>query len=81
MYKYTKFYSGKNHIEFEGRDVFVAQIPLGDIFADKKINVPKGVPKEKRQELILELIKNSPEITIHSLAEQLGVNEKTIKRD
>ena len=37
VYKYTKAYSGEDNIEFEEKDVFISQVPLGDIFADKKI--------------------------------------------
>ena len=43
VYKYTKFYSGEDNIEFEERDVFIAQVPLGDIFANRKIDVPENV--------------------------------------
>ena len=81
MYKYTKAYSGEDNIEFEEKDIFITQVPLGDILADVTKDVTKDVSPQKRQEMILEQIGNSPEITIHSLAEQLGVNEKTIKRE
>jgi ATP-dependent DNA helicase RecG len=45
------------------------------------INVPINVPINKRQDMILIEIKNNPDITINTLAEKFGVNEKTIKRE
>ena len=41
----------------------------------------KDVGKEKRQNMILIQIRNNPAVTINTLAEQLGINEKTVKRD
>ena len=43
VYKYTKAYSGKENIEFDEKDVFIAQVPLGHIFTDKKIDVTDNV--------------------------------------
>ena len=34
--EYTNAYSGEDNIEFEEKDVFVTQVPLGNIFDDKK---------------------------------------------
>ena len=47
---------------------------------DVPINVPKNVPI-KRQEKILDLIKNKSDITIEQLAKLCDVSDKTIKRD
>ena len=43
-------------------------------------NVPQNVP-ENRLRVIFDLIKNNKNITILTIAKQLNVNEKTIKRD
>lgn len=50
----------------------------------EKENVPKNVPKNvplKRQEKIIDLIKQNKDITIAELANTLEVADKTIKRD
>jgi len=36
VYKYTKYYSGEENIEFEEKDVFVTQVPLGNIFEENE---------------------------------------------
>ncbi|MBR2201992.1 MAG: DeoR/GlpR transcriptional regulator, partial [Bacteroidales bacterium] len=41
----------------------------------------KDVKKNKRQQAIVGLITKTPSITIDDLADILGVNEKTIRRD
>ena len=59
------------------------------IFREKKTqnvgkNVGKNVArsnKEKRQDFILEKIKNEEKVTISLLANEIGVNTKTIERD
>jgi ATP-dependent DNA helicase RecG len=47
-----------------------------EIIRDKK-----DVKKNKRQQAIVGLISKTPSITIDDLADILGVNEKTIRRD
>ena len=66
VYKYTKFYSDEDNIEFEERDVFIAQVPLGDIFADRKIDVPEDVPdvNEKATDQVLDNTIKDPNDTV-----------------
>jgi ATP-dependent DNA helicase RecG len=75
VYKYTKAYSGKDNIEFDEKDVFVAQVPLGYILGDKMKDVTKDVTKE-----ILLSIKNNSKITAMELAKQLNITGITVLR-
>ena len=58
---------------------FMLEVILQTI-QDVPKSVTKNVPKDRMQ-LILENMKEHPTITIRALAQSLGVNEKTIKRD
>jgi len=49
-------------------------------FRKKPENVPENVP-ENREVSICQFMKKNKEITILELAKEIGVNEKTIKRD
>ena len=48
---------------------------------DKGTNVPLNVPLSERLHNIINCISENPIITAKEIAEKLGVNEKTIKRD
>jgi ATP-dependent DNA helicase RecG len=79
VYKYSKAYSGEDNIGFEEKDIFIAQVPLGDIFADKKANedCTKDCTKYCTKE-ILHIISQNPEITTTKLAEEMSVARRTI---
>jgi len=90
VYKYTKAYSGKDDIAFEEKDVFVTQIPLGKIFADKKLyaTLKDGVKENGVKENgvkdgvkeILSLIKQNPSATSKELSQALNIPFRTIQR-
>ena len=83
VYKYTKAYSGADNIEFEEKDIFISQVPLRDIFADKKKNndgikdCTKDCTKDYTKE-IFALLSQNPIITTTQLAEKMGVARRTI---
>ncbi|TAJ06667.1 DeoR family transcriptional regulator [Marinilabiliaceae bacterium JC017] len=52
-----------------------------DVLKDVPINVLKDVPKERRLDLLLSLIKDNNSITLEQMAKACGVTIKTIKRD
>ncbi len=41
----------------------------------------KNVPKDKRKEIILKKIKDQEPFTLGTLADEIGVNRKTVNRD
>jgi len=66
-------------VEFEGKwlipkDIFIAQVPLGDIFEENK---NEDFTKDFTKEILL-IIKNKPTITTMELAENLKVTRRTI---
>lgn len=52
-------------------------IPLGDIPKTQRA----ALKRRKRQQGIIGSIRQNPYITVEEMAEKLGVNERTIKRD
>lgn len=87
LFKYTKFYSGKDPM-FEEGDVFRIVVPLDDnysfdmgIGSDKTgtndtINGTIGTDSRR----ILELIKQNPEITQKQMQEETALSLRTVKR-
>lgn len=61
-------------VELDDEDL---KISLGDIPANKKA----ALKKRKRQQGIIGLIRQDPNITMEEMAEKLDVHERTIKRD
>jgi len=51
-----------------------------EVILETLVNVPNNVPKD-RMETIVNKMRENTSIAIKELAEQLSVNEKTIKRD
>lgn len=66
--------SQENAVEFDEEEL---KISLGDTSVNKKATLRK----RKRQQGIISLIRHNPQITMEEMAEQLDVNERTIKRD
>lgn len=87
LFKYTKFYSGKDPV-FEEGDVFRIVVPLDDnysfdmgIGSDKTgtndtINGTIGTDARR----ILDLIKQNPEITQKQMQEETALSLRTVKR-
>lgn len=61
-------------VELDDEDL---KISLGDIPVNKKA----ALKKRKRQQGIIGLIRQDPNITMEEMAEKLDVHERTIKRD
>lgn len=66
--------SPENRVKLEDDDLCIL---LGDTFLDKKT----ALKKRRRQQGIIRLIKENPNITIEAMAENLDVHERTIHRD
>jgi ATP-dependent DNA helicase RecG len=82
VYKYTKAYSGEDNIAFVEEDVFITQVPLGNTFEDRKMDVADENSEktvEKTVEKIIELIKKNPKITQTQLAERTGLSRRGVE--
>ena len=82
VYKYTKDYSGEDNIEFEEKDIFIAQVPLGNIFTDKSINIANDKLGDKlgdNRKAILALMQQKPGITISEIAKEMSISETAIQ--
>lgn len=66
--------SQENLVELNDEDL---NISLGDIPTNKK----SALKKRKRQQGIIGLIRQNPNITMEEMAEKLNVHERTTKRD
>ena len=82
VYKYSKEYSGSDDIEFLEEDVFITKVPLGNIFTikDNSDKVPDKVPDKitDNQTKLLELIRESPAISMSDLATKIGISKRKI---
>ena len=77
VYQYTKAYSGEDNIEFDEKDVFISQVPLGDIFVDSQTeNFTENFTENLKN--IFELIKNKPTISFEELSEKIGISRRAI---
>jgi predicted HTH transcriptional regulator len=88
VYKYTKVYSGKDNIEFDEKDIFITQVPLGDIFTDKTFDIidERGAEKlgEKlgeNQKKIIKLMQENKFIPIPELSQLLKISETAIQNN
>lgn len=83
VYKYTKAYSGSDEIIFQEDDVFITKVPLHKIYdpVDATVNDPVNDPVNRRQDLIVEIMKKDKNITRENLAAKCDVSVETIKRD
>jgi len=86
VYKYAKAYAGSANISFMEQDVFVTKVPLDKVFFETAmegggINDPINDPVNRRQDLIVEIMKKDKNITRESLAAKCNVSVETIKRD
>ena len=83
VFKYSKAYSGSDEILFQEDDVFTTKVPLpklNDPVNDPVID-PVIDPVNRRQNLIVEIMKKDKNITRESLATKCNVSVETIKRD
>jgi ATP-dependent DNA helicase RecG len=96
VYKYTKFYSGEDSIDFEEQDIFISQVPLGDIFTSKKndnqehdvertnqnkVGDKVGDKLTENQRKILTSISENPCITASELASVVGISKRKIEEN
>ncbi len=89
VFKYSKVYSGSDHIVFEENDVFIAKVPLSDAiyYADDHAGKPEERMGEGANEGVnegvielLNLIANNPGKRTPFFEERLNVPVKTIER-
>ncbi len=94
VFKYSKAYSGNDSIIFKEEDIFITTVPLfsesnksitvnepaNDPLNDP-VNDPINDPINERQNKILLLIKEKPDLKRQELARNLNVSLETIKRD
>ena len=89
-YKYTKMYSGSDPLFVEG-DIFRITIPLtevatatvgpeGTVPHDVSHGVPHNVPHKTVENMIIDMIKENPNITREQMGEKLNLSSKTIGR-
>lgn len=83
LFKYSELYSGKRPTMIED-EMFMTSVPLDENYsADYQISLqksPSGTPSlSKRQQSIIELMKESPEITAMQIAEKLAVSSRTVE--
>jgi len=89
-YKYTKMYSGSDPLFVEG-DIFRITIPLtevatatvgpeGTVPHDVSHGVPHDVPHKTVENMIIDMIKENPNITREQMGEKLNLSSKTIGR-
>ncbi|MBO4320438.1 MAG: putative DNA binding domain-containing protein [Treponema sp.] len=83
LFKYSELYSGKRPVMIED-EMFTASVPLDENYsADYQINIPKSTAEvsglSKRQQAIVDLMKESPEITAVQIAGKLGVSSRTVE--
>jgi ATP-dependent DNA helicase RecG len=78
VYKYSKEYSGSDDIEFLEEDVFTTKVPLGNIFTikDNSDKVPDKITDNQTK--LLELISESPTISMSDLATKIGISKRKI---
>ena len=79
VFKYSKAYSGSDHIVFEENDVFIAKVPLSDVIYSN--NDHSGKPEERINERInvglntlLSAIIRNPGIQSRNLSTLLNTN-------
>lgn len=82
--KYSKVYSNIDPIFVDG-DIFKTQIALStekneNVPQNVPRNVPQNVPQKNKEEMIIGLIKNNPNISRKEMADEIGVTIKTIQR-
>ena len=83
LFKYSQLYSGKKPVMIEDT-MFTLSVPLDENYsADYQINVP--TPKNtrsdisEREEKIIAMMKENPDITAVQIASELGVSSRTIE--
>lgn len=82
--KYSKVYSNIDPVFVDG-DIFKTQIALNaakneNVGVNVPRNVPQNVPQKNKEEMIINLIKNNPNISRKEMANEIGVTIKTIQR-
>ena len=83
LFKYSQLYSGKKPVMIEDT-MFTLSVPLDENYsADYQINVP--TPKNTRSDIsereqkIIAMMKENPDITAVQIASELGVSSRTIE--
>ncbi len=75
MFKYSRFYSGRESEFIEG-DVFKIIIPLDDEFVTTQTT---QLPTQTSEQDIIALIKQEPELSQKQIAHRLNMNLNTVK--
>lgn len=82
LFKYSKYYSGKEPEFIEG-DIFKIIVPLNDNYLDNTTQSTTQsttqLPNEKILNAIIELLINSPELSQKQIAKHLKLNVNTVK--
>ena len=88
VYKYSKAYSGNEHIEFIEQDIFITNVPLDVIYNKtenngeengKLKNAEENYTENYTENTILLAINNNPKITIVELSRLIQITEIGIK--
>ncbi|MBP5603428.1 MAG: putative DNA binding domain-containing protein [Treponema sp.] len=84
LFKYSQLYSGKRPVMIED-EIFTTSVPLDENYsADYQISSiqnPKSEKLTKRQQTIIDLMKNTPEITAVQLAKKIDVSSRTVENE
>ena len=84
LFKYSELYSGKRPVMIED-EIFTTSVPLDENYsADYQISTAqtsKNTELTKRQQAIIELMKEAPEITAVQIAEKLGISSRTVENE
>lgn len=84
LFKYSELYSGKRPVMIED-EIFTTSVPIDENYsADFQIHSIKSSQKSgltKRQNLIIDFMKENPEITAAQIVEKLEVSSRTIENE
>lgn len=82
LFKYSKYYSGKDP-EFEEGDVFKITVPLESLGEPHPVNTQSNTqsltPFEAATEKIIQLLRDDPTLSQTQVAEKIGLNVNTVK--
>jgi ATP-dependent DNA helicase RecG len=89
VFKYSKAYSGSDKVVFSEEDIFVTQVPLGDLddngglnrnVTDNVTDNVTNIVTDRKDQIII-LIKENNSISTSEIANKLNVSKRTILRE
>ena len=80
MFKYTPLYANGKEPVIEEQDVYRIEIPYIPTLQGSNVEATQKSTLKSTKKDIVEIILNSPDITIPQIAEQLGLNARGIAK-